>query len=58
MSDIGTIHWDACDLCKHFRRDVGGCNPLDECDPDDIITLDLIFETVNCTRFEEEPSNV
>lgn len=48
---VGNIDWGACDRCRHFRHDVGGCNPLEE--TADIIVNDLVAETVECERFEE-----
>jgi len=48
---VGDLSWDCCDKCQHCRQFTGGCELLDN-NGADILEIDLIAETVNCTEFK------
>lgn len=50
MSEIGTLHWDACDTCTHCNQDTG------ECDVDMKIEAYLVldFDFILCGLYKEE----
>jgi hypothetical protein len=50
VNDVGSLDWEACERCVHYRPNRGGCTPLDEQD-EDILVIDLLNELVTCTEF-------
>jgi hypothetical protein len=51
---VATIDYSpACLLCKHYRPEKGGCDPLDESGAG-ILTIDMIYEVVRCEKFMDE----
>jgi len=51
---VGFLTWECCDRCKHYRPDVGGCDPLDEYGHV-IIDAGLGLNEVICTEFAATP---
>lgn len=47
---VGSMDWDACDECKHYPPDTGGCdvNGWDNCEVDG--------DFVVCRSFEPRPT--
>jgi len=49
---IGELTWEACETCKHYREDWGGCEPLDR----HIVTLSITdTEDVACDQWQLRP---
>lgn len=49
MNVIGTIDYECCDTCRHYRAD-GSCAPMEA--DNQILRVDWLTETIRCTKYE------
>ena len=50
---IGTMNWEDCEYCVHYRPDVGGCIPLEKVlNVEDLFTFDVYTQSIICKEFK------
>jgi len=53
MNNVGSLDWSDCPGCKHYRKDLGGCAPLDAWQ-ENILRININLNIVECVHFEPE----
>ncbi len=51
MAEVGVLNFDACQMCKHYDKEVGGCKPHHQ-HGTMMYTLDVENKKVTCDCYE------
>lgn len=51
---VGNLNWQACDTCKYYRPDEGGCQFMDYSDTvvKDLFIINVEMDEIYCMKYK------